>query len=150
MWLLLGPSHTNPLGYIVLHSDFSPLVIAEQGRVLVSRLHTVLRAPEVCIFVNKTMIYENVQNLGSEEKNRKMGTEAPPKSFLWNIFSWTHLLLFSLGLGFLLLVVVSVIGSQSGCPQAGREEESQGCGGQGEWGRDGCKEHYGWQWWPWQ
>ncbi|XP_052051785.1 C-type lectin domain family 10 member A-like isoform X2 [Apodemus sylvaticus] len=74
-----------------------------------------------------TMIYENFQNLESEEKNQEMrkgdrkgGTEspkfaltAPPQCSLWNILSWTHLLLFSLGLSLLLLVVVSVIGSQN-------------------------------------
>uniref|UniRef100_A0A8C8TJE7 C-type lectin domain-containing protein n=1 Tax=Peromyscus maniculatus bairdii TaxID=230844 RepID=A0A8C8TJE7_PERMB len=59
------------------------------------------------------MTYENFQNLGNEEKTQETGPAAPPKSFLWNIFSWTHLLLFSLGLGFLLLVVISVIGSQN-------------------------------------
>lgn len=59
------------------------------------------------------MTYENFQNLGSEAKNQETGKAAPPQSFLWNVFSWTHLLLFSLGLGFLLLVVVSVIGSQN-------------------------------------
>lgn len=59
-----------------------------------------------------TMAYENFQNLGSEEKNQEPG-KAPPQSFLWNILSWTHLLLFSLGLSLLLLVVVSVIGSQN-------------------------------------
>lgn len=51
--------------------------------------------------------------------DRKGGTESPkfaltpPQSLLWNIFSWTRLLLFSLGLSLLLLVVVSVIGSQN-------------------------------------
>ncbi|EDM04982.1 macrophage galactose N-acetyl-galactosamine specific lectin 1, isoform CRA_b [Rattus norvegicus] len=69
-----------------------------------------------------TMAYENFQNLGSEEKNQEAG-KAPPQSFLCNILSWTHLLLFSLGLSLLLLVVISVIGSQSGLQ--GREE-SQG------------------------
>ncbi|XP_052612720.1 C-type lectin domain family 10 member A-like [Peromyscus californicus insignis] len=59
------------------------------------------------------MTYENFQNLGNEEKTQETGTAAPPKSFLRNIFSWTGLLLFSLGLGFLLLVVISVIGSQN-------------------------------------
>ncbi|XP_036053407.1 C-type lectin domain family 10 member A-like [Onychomys torridus] len=59
------------------------------------------------------MTYENFQNLGNEEKTQETGTAAAHKSFLWNIFSWTHLLLFSLGLGFLLLVVISVIGSQN-------------------------------------
>ncbi|XP_052051791.1 C-type lectin domain family 10 member A isoform X2 [Apodemus sylvaticus] len=58
------------------------------------------------------MIYENFQNLRSEEKNQEPG-EAPPQCSLWNILSWTHLLLFSLGLSLLLLVVVSVIGSQN-------------------------------------
>uniref|UniRef100_A0A8C8VXA4 C-type lectin domain-containing protein n=1 Tax=Peromyscus maniculatus bairdii TaxID=230844 RepID=A0A8C8VXA4_PERMB len=57
--------------------------------------------------------YENFHNWGSEEKNPEIGKAAPPKSFLWNIFSWTGLLLFSLGLGFLLLVVISVIGFQN-------------------------------------
>ncbi|CAO2643901.1 C-type lectin domain family 10 member A [Lemmus lemmus] len=59
------------------------------------------------------MTYENFQNLGSEAKNQETGKAAPPQSFLWNVFSWTHLLLFSLGLSFLLLVVISVIGSQN-------------------------------------
>ncbi|XP_052051787.1 C-type lectin domain family 10 member A-like isoform X4 [Apodemus sylvaticus] len=60
-----------------------------------------------------TMIYENFQNLESEEKNQEMRKAAPPQCSLWNILSWTHLLLFSLGLSLLLLVVVSVIGSQN-------------------------------------
>ncbi|XP_028617286.1 C-type lectin domain family 10 member A-like isoform X1 [Grammomys surdaster] len=60
-----------------------------------------------------TMTYENFQNLGSQEKNQEPGKAALPQSFLCNILSWTHLLLFSLGLSLLLLVVVSVIGSQS-------------------------------------
>lgn len=59
-----------------------------------------------------TMTYENFQNLGSEEKSQEPG-KAPSQSFLWNILSWTHLLLFSLGLSLLLLVAVSVIGSQN-------------------------------------
>ncbi|XP_031209891.1 C-type lectin domain family 10 member A-like [Mastomys coucha] len=66
------------------------------------------------------MIYENFQNLRSEEKTQEPGKAAPPQFSLWNILSWTHLLLFSLGLSLLLLVVVSVIGSQSGLQ--GREE----------------------------
>ncbi|EDM04980.1 rCG34379, partial [Rattus norvegicus] len=76
-----------------------------------------------------TMPSENFQNLENEEKNqetregsKKGGMESlkfaliapPPQSFLCNILSWTHLLLFSLGLSLLLLVVVSVIGSQRG------------------------------------
>ncbi|XP_059127039.1 C-type lectin domain family 10 member A-like [Peromyscus eremicus] len=60
-----------------------------------------------------TITYENFHNSGSEEKSPEIGKAAPPKSFLRNIFSWTGLLLFSLGLGFLLLVVISVIGSQN-------------------------------------
>lgn len=60
-----------------------------------------------------TITYENFQNSGIEEKNPEIGKAAPPQSFLWNIFSWTRLLLFSLVLGLLLLVVVSVIGSQN-------------------------------------
>ncbi|XP_038184162.1 C-type lectin domain family 10 member A-like [Arvicola amphibius] len=60
-----------------------------------------------------TVTYENFQNSRSEEKNPETGKGTPPQSFLCNVFSWTHLLLFSLGLGFLLLVVVSVIGSQN-------------------------------------
>lgn len=54
---------------------------------------------------------------------------APPKSFLWNILSWTHLLLVSLGLSLLLLVVVSVIGSQSGLQ--GREASQRVWAGPG-------------------
>ncbi|XP_029339791.1 C-type lectin domain family 10 member A-like isoform X1 [Mus caroli] len=74
-----------------------------------------------------TMRYENFQNLEREEKNqetrngdKKGGMESPKfaltvpsQSFLWRILSWTHLLLFSLGLSLLLLVVISVIGSQN-------------------------------------
>lgn len=72
------------------------------------------------------MRYENFQNLEREEKNQEMrngdkkgGMESPKfalipsQSFLWRILSWTHLLLFSLGLSLLLLVVISVIGSQN-------------------------------------
>ncbi|XP_051037548.1 C-type lectin domain family 10 member A-like [Phodopus roborovskii] len=57
--------------------------------------------------------YENFQNSGIEEENPQIGKAAASHAFLWSIFSWTHLLLFSLGLGLLLLVVVSVIGSQN-------------------------------------
>ncbi|EDL12535.1 mCG21504, isoform CRA_a, partial [Mus musculus] len=67
--------------------------------------------PRVCSSV--TMIYENLQNSRIEEKTQEPGKAAPSQSFLWRILSWTHLLLFSLGLSLLLLVVVSVIGSQN-------------------------------------
>ncbi|EGV93921.1 Macrophage asialoglycoprotein-binding protein [Cricetulus griseus] len=53
------------------------------------------------------------RDLQEGEASLEAGAAAPPKSFLWDIFSWTRLLLFSLGLGLLLLVVVSVIGSQN-------------------------------------
>ncbi|XP_008854086.3 C-type lectin domain family 10 member A-like [Nannospalax galili] len=56
-----------------------------------------------------TTKYENFQNLGSEE----IGKAPSPQSILCNTFSWTCLILFSLGLSLLLLVVVAVIGYQN-------------------------------------
>ncbi|XP_073903137.1 C-type lectin domain family 10 member A-like isoform X2 [Castor canadensis] len=56
---------------------------------------------------------ENLQHLEREEKNQGIGKVPPLQSILRNIYSGIHLLLFSLGLSFLLLVVVCVIGSQN-------------------------------------
>lgn len=63
---------------------------------------------------------------------------APSQSFLWRILSWTHLLLFSLGLSLLLLVVISVIGSQSGL-QGGRNHRVCGQGRGENQGSDWCR-----------
>ncbi|XP_042526782.1 C-type lectin domain family 10 member A-like isoform X1 [Dipodomys spectabilis] len=66
-----------------------------------------------------TMAYENFQDVGSDEKTQKIdkGTSSfsalPFPSAMWNICSAFRLLLFSLGLGLLLLVVVGIIGSQN-------------------------------------
>ncbi|XP_008854088.1 C-type lectin domain family 10 member A isoform X1 [Nannospalax galili] len=59
------------------------------------------------------MLYENLQNLQSEDKNQETEKVPPPQSILYNILSWTCLILFSLGLSLLLLVVVAVIGYQN-------------------------------------
>ncbi|XP_048221771.1 C-type lectin domain family 10 member A-like [Perognathus longimembris pacificus] len=61
-----------------------------------------------------TMTYENFQDVGSEEKTQRIDKAPPLPSGLWNICSASCLLLlFSLGLSFLLLVAVGVIGSKN-------------------------------------
>ncbi|XP_048653904.1 C-type lectin domain family 10 member A-like isoform X3 [Marmota marmota marmota] len=60
-----------------------------------------------------TMEYENLQHLGSEEKNQEIRKAPPPQVGLWHICSEPRLILFSLGLSLLLLVVICVIRSQS-------------------------------------
>nr|XP_044991352.1 C-type lectin domain family 10 member A isoform X2 [Jaculus jaculus] len=57
--------------------------------------------------------YEDCQNLVTEEKNQETGKVPHCQSILWNIFSKPLLVLFTLGLCLLMLVVVSVIGSQN-------------------------------------
>ncbi|GAB1296342.1 C-type lectin domain family 10 member A [Apodemus speciosus] len=87
---------------------------------------SVQTAPEASSLSKHANDIRKLPELGSEEKNqepgkggrevfnaRSCGWRAPPQCMLWNILSWTHLLLFSLGLSLLLLVVVSVIGSQN-------------------------------------
>lgn len=59
------------------------------------------------------MKYENLQHLGSEEKNQEIRKAPPPQVGLWHICSEPRLILLSLGLSLLLLVVVSVIGYQN-------------------------------------
>ncbi|XP_048653903.1 C-type lectin domain family 10 member A-like isoform X2 [Marmota marmota marmota] len=60
-----------------------------------------------------TMEYENLQHLGSEEKNQEIRKAPPPQVGLWHICSEPRLILFSLGLSLLLLVVICVIRSQN-------------------------------------
>ncbi|XP_076727509.1 C-type lectin domain family 10 member A-like [Callospermophilus lateralis] len=57
------------------------------------------------------MEYEDLQHLGSEEKNKEIRKAPPPQVGLWHICSEPRLILFSLGLSLLLLVVVCVIRS---------------------------------------
>ncbi|KAF7476090.1 hypothetical protein GHT09_012812 [Marmota monax] len=59
------------------------------------------------------MKYEDLQHLGSEEKNQEIRKAPPPQVGLWYICSEHRLILLSLGLNFLLLVAVCVIGSQT-------------------------------------
>ncbi|XP_071459444.1 C-type lectin domain family 10 member A-like isoform X3 [Marmota flaviventris] len=59
------------------------------------------------------MKYEDLQQLGSEEKNQEIRKAPPPQVGLWYICSEHRLILLSLGLNFLLLVAVCVIGSQN-------------------------------------
>ncbi|KFO18805.1 C-type lectin domain family 10 member A isoform X2 [Fukomys damarensis] len=58
------------------------------------------------------MKYENLQHLGSEEKNPGIKKALPLQRILGNLYYGPYLILISLGLSFLLLVVVCVIGHQ--------------------------------------
>lgn len=61
-----------------------------------------------------TKEYQDLHHLGSEENDHQLRKEPPPsRTLLQRLCSSSRLLLLSLGLSFLLLVVICVIGSQN-------------------------------------